>query len=202
MTEEMPSFDIDEVLSKEPTSISPEEKSYLGSNISQMTSYERTRFGFDTPTTPTSPTASTPTNTTSPTAGEDDLADEDKQKIGKLVSSYTEPLAQANKQLKQENEMLSLFQDNPDAKIYRDKIKEQLALHPTIGVKQALTLAMGDDLLVLGARKEREAQRKANSTLPVGNGYSGSVDKPKDWANMSDEEFMKERNKVLGRIGI
>jgi hypothetical protein len=70
-----------------------------------------------------------------------------------------------------------------------------------IPAKNIFNIVAGNDLIKLGAQKEREAAAKANGTRIESNsgrpGDNGGA--KKDWGNASKEEMAAKRAEVFGR---
>ena|SRR3990167_970848 len=136
-------------------------------------------------------------------AEEDEVDPEDKKNIGKVVddklTDFRGKLDEVDK-IKDQVEVDGYIRDNPDFKPYRGVILKHLA-HPAyknIPVKNIAKMVAGDDLLELGAKKEREADQKAKDTQ----GGGTTIRKPgggvTDWSRVSSEEFLRKKNEVLG----
>jgi hypothetical protein len=139
-----------------------------------------------------------------PTGDDDDEIDpEDKAHIEKVVddklTDFSGKLDEVQK-VKDQQEVDGYIGDNPEFKIYRGVMLKYLA-HPAyknVPVKNIAAMVAAGDLQKLGAKKEREAAKKAKDTQ----GGGQTVRKPGkgkiDWKTASKEVFEKKKNEVMG----
>jgi hypothetical protein len=197
-------FDIEEVVKLDPadtTAFTPDHKTFLDEHKDELTTDELQRFGYETA--PVKPTVrNTPVVKTGDEGGDgegDDAAKEEQKKIDRQVSKAMEPILKQNVETQNKVELSTFIGGNPDFAKYRDSIAEHMKdpAYANIPVDRIAKMIAADDLMKIGARKEREAQRKAGDTINPGNSARASKTS-KDWTTASKEEFEAERTRVLG----
>jgi len=202
-----PVLNIDTIVADEtktPATLTPEEKTFLETNKVDLTTDERNRFGITVdPIKPVVRTQPTAPATKPDEGGEDEeITPEDKKNIGKVVGEIVDPLLKQTRELQQTTEINNFLQFKPDYAKYRESIKAQMDAHPTLTVADAARISAADDLMKIGARKEREAAKKAKETQGGGNtARPTSGGATKDWSKASKEDFKAKQAEVLGRTG-
>ena len=208
-----PQFNLEEVVEIAPDDLSNEQKTFLESNVDDLTDDQVATFGLKrTPPPPVEPEVRTKPpakKDEEPLAPPDDEVDpEDAATIGKVVDKRLRPLQERLEQQSatiQERtdaaEVDELVREKPEFEPYRGRILAYMK-HPSYSNVTALNIAKivaGDDLMKLGAQKERDAAVEAANTKSPG----GTSRKPegggKDWLNAPKEEFEAERARVMGR---
>ena len=131
----------------------------------------------------------------------EDIDPDDLKTIGTIVEKQT---ASVKKQLQETADRLEVdqfVQEKPEFAKYKPVILKYLQ-HPVyskIPVKNIAAMVAANDLVKLGAKKEREAQAKADATRSGGS----TVRKPDagatDWSKASKEEFEAYKRRVLGQ---
>lgn len=131
--------------------------------------------------------------------GEDIDAD-DVKTIGTIVEKQTAGVKKALQEAQDRLEVDSFVQDKPEFAKYKPAILKYLQ-HPVyskIPVKNIAAMVASSDLVKLGAKKEREAQAKAESTKGTGNAVRKSDGGATDWSRVSKDEFESQKRRVLG----
>ena len=129
---------------------------------------------------------------------------EDEKSIGKVVDKKLKPVNDTLKEIarmKDEREVDSYIQDNPDFKKYRGSILKHIS-HPAysnIPVANIAAMVASRDLMKIGAKKEREAAAKAKETQNNTTTVRKSTG-PVDWSKVSKAEFEAEKARVLGQV--
>lgn len=130
----------------------------------------------------------------------EDIDPDDAKTIGTIVEKQT---ASVKKQLQDTADRLevdSFVAEKPEFSKYKPVILKYLQ-HPVyskIPIKNIAAMVAADDLVKLGAKKEREAQAKADSTKGGGNTIRKPEGGQKDWSTASKEEFEAQKRAVLG----
>lgn len=131
----------------------------------------------------------------------EDIDPDDAKTIGTIVEKQT---ANVKKQLQDTADRLevdSFVQEKPEFAKYKPAILKYLQ-HPVyskIPVKNIAAMVASDDLLKLGAKKEREAQSKADATKGGGTQVRKDGMGTKDWKTASKAEFEEQKRRVLGQ---
>lgn len=128
---------------------------------------------------------------------EDDINDEDVKLIDKVVSKRLEPFEKATQLAELKSEIDEFVAQNPDFKPFAAKALKW-AQHPSwkdVPTKQIMFAAAGDKLLVIGAKRSKVAAEKAAKTK-TGTNSGGETGGKKPVAEMTDEEFEQEIQRV------
>lgn len=132
---------------------------------------------------------------------EEDVDPEDEKTIGKIVDKRLNPIQERIQRQNDELEVNDYLMDNPDLKAYKPVMLKYLS-HPAyknIPVANIAAIVASKDLMKLGAKKEREAQSKANATKDNSKPFRKSGTSKIDWSTASKEEFDDYHAKVLGQ---
>jgi len=128
---------------------------------------------------------------------DEDIDAEDARLIDKRISKAMTPLIQKQMLEEDESEINSFVKDNPDFAPYADKVRK-FAQHPTrkeMPIKSIFYEVAGDDLLRIGAKREKIATDKAKeSGAGGGSGIGGDVTK-NVWS-LTPSEFAAEQEKL------
>lgn len=205
---------IDDIVVKDPATLTSEEKTFLETNKEQLTSIELTKFGLsdggkgdsgvnndDAAAAAAAAAASKKDSGVNNDDDDDDTDPEDKKRIAKEVSKLVDPVLKETREIKQNAAIATFVQANPDYAPYQNAIKGVMNQHPTLTAAQAASIAAGSDMMKIGARKERAAAAKARSTQGGGSSSRNNNQGGKDWGSATKEEFEAQRAKVLGRVG-
>jgi hypothetical protein len=129
----------------------------------------------------------------------EDIDPQDIKTIGDIVEKQT---ASVKKQLQETADRLeveSFIQEKPEYSKYKQVMLKYLQ-HPVyskIPVKNIAAIVASSDLMKLGAKAEREAQAKANSTKGPGTTVRSPLGGQKDWHSVSRQEFEEQKRRVL-----
>lgn len=132
----------------------------------------------------------------------EDIDPDDIKTIGSIVDKKT---AQVKKQLQETQDRLevdSFVSEHPEFAKYKPTIMKYIQ-HPVynkIPVKNIASMVAANDLIKLGAQKEREAQAKADSTKTAGSPVRREGGSTTDWTKASKDEFEAQRRRVLGQV--
>ena len=144
--------------------------------------------------------ATTPPDSIVPDDEDDeDIADADKTLVKKVVQKEFGHYFSELEEQKLDAEISKFVSDNEIFKPYEAKIRK-FASHPTrrqIPLKAIAYEVAGDDLLRKGAEMSKAADAKASAKATPNGGNRGSAQAKKDWGSMTNEEFIKERDKIL-----
>ena len=131
----------------------------------------------------------------------DDIDPDDAKTIGAIVEKNT---AGVKKQLQATQDRLEVdafIQEKPEFSKYKPTIMKYLQ-HPVyskIPVKNIAAMVASNDLIKLGAKKEREAQTKADSTKTTGSTSRKQDSGQTDWTRASKDDFEAQKRVVLGQ---
>lgn len=131
--------------------------------------------------------------------GEDIDAD-DVKTIGTIVEKQTAGVKKALQDAQDRLEVDSFVQDKPEFAKYKPVILKYLQhpIYSKIPVKNIAAMVASSDLVKLGAKREREAQDRANSTRNSGNPVRKSDGGVTDWSRVSKDEFENQKRRILG----
>jgi len=124
----------------------------------------------------------------------------DEKTINKLVSKQLDPVTKRIEQQSNLIEATNFIAANPDYSKYRDSIIKHMN-HPAyknIPVDRIAKMVAGDDLIKIGAAREREAQAKAAATR-TGGSTPRLTPTGKDWHTATKEDYNAQRAAVLGQ---
>jgi len=133
-------------------------------------------------------------------ADEDDdkVAPEDETLIKKVVAPMLEPLVEQNLKAQDEKEIAEFVKANPEFAPYEAKARKWIA-HPSrrhLPVETVFFEVAGKDLLKIGAERQKKADEKAKNTQTGGGSNRGGEGGKKKVADMTDEEFANEQERV------
>jgi len=127
---------------------------------------------------------------------DDDLDPDDKKTISKVIDKRLSPVEQQIQRQNDEIEINNYLVENPEMSKYKPVMLKYLQ-HPAysnIPVKNIAAMVASKDMQKLGAKKEREASRKANETRQRGSQANNS--KPVDWLTAPKKDFEAELQRV------
>lgn len=131
----------------------------------------------------------------------DDIDPDDVKVISKVVEKQTASVKQKLQEAQDQAEIDSYLRNNPEMTKYKPVIEKYIK-HPVysqIPVKNIAAMVASDELMKIGAKKEREAQIKADSTKQVGTQVRKPQAGQKDWTRASRDEFEAQKRRVLGQ---
>lgn len=131
----------------------------------------------------------------------EDIDPEDAKTIGAIVDKQTAGFKQQLRKTQDRNEVEAFLQDKPQFSKYKQVILKALDNEtwgklPVSSVAYAIA---GEDMMKLGAKAEREAQIKADSTKTGGTMARRPQGQAKDWTKASKADFEAHRRSVLGQ---
>lgn len=129
----------------------------------------------------------------------EDIDPDDVKTIGTIVEKQTAGVKKALQEAQDKLEVDQFVQDNPDFAKYKPVIMKyiQHPIYNKIPVKNIAAMVASNDLLKLGAKKEREAQEKANATKTQGSMIRKPSAGETDWTKAPKSEFEKKKMEVL-----
>ncbi len=131
---------------------------------------------------------------------EDDLDPNDTKLISKVVEKRLKPLFEKTMQEEDEQEIKDFLKDNPDFAKFEGKARKfmQHESRKHLPIKSIFYEIAGDDLLKIGAEREKKAQEEAKHS-GTGGGSSRETDKKEKavW-DMTPEEFEAQKMRVRG----
>lgn len=140
---------------------------------------------------------------------DDDLDPEDERKLGKLVDKRLAPALQQVNEQRTATAVDSFIRDIatsvPSAAKYRDAMLQTSKIpgYQNLSPKELFRICAGDELMRIGAQKERAAAAKAKGTQTQNSsgGRPATSGGQRDWGSASKEDFEAEKARVLGRTG-
>lgn len=129
----------------------------------------------------------------------EDIDPDDVKTIGTIVEKQTASLRKQMQDDRDRYEVDTFIKDNPKFEKYKPAILKHLQheVYSRIPVKNIATMLAGDDLLKMGATKEREAQAKANATKSPGDTARPSGGEV-DYSRMPLKDFELEIQRAKG----
>ncbi len=130
---------------------------------------------------------------------DEDVLPEDKKAIKKVVTETLTPIIQRQLDAENEQEIKNFLADNSEFKPYEKRVRK-LMTHPSraqVPIQSLFYETAGPDLMKLGAQKKKEADEEANQSNAGGGSSRGTGEGKKDWSAMPDEEFAKEKQRIM-----
>ena len=130
----------------------------------------------------------------------DDIDDDDAKIIDKRVAKAMTPFIQKQMLEEDESEISIFVKDNPDFAPYADKVRK-FAQHPTrreMPIKSIFYEVAGDDLLKIGAAREKKATDKAKESSAGGGDGTGGESEKGVW-DLTPAEFAAQQEKLRQR---
>jgi hypothetical protein len=143
-----------------------------------------------------------PTPESKPESEEEEIVPEDEATITKVVQKQLTPFQKKVEEQTNIIEANNFIAVKPEFSKYRETIIKHMN-HPAyknIPVDRIAKMVAGDDLMKIGAEREREAQKKVLETKAGGN-TTRLTPTGKDWHTATKEEFEAQKASVLGRSG-
>lgn len=131
---------------------------------------------------------------------DEDLDIDDKKAINKVIDQKLTPLQKQIQKQNDEIEVNSYIVDNPELAKYKPVILKYMnnSAYKNVPVKNIAAIVSANEMQRIGARKERDAARKANNTKNKGSQARKPDGGKVDWLNASKEEFNKKLAEVKG----
>lgn len=215
-TQDPPELKLEEVVATEPDKLSDEQKTFLQENKDNLTDEQATKFGIEKTEKPINPDDVTPEvrggqppPKKKDGEGEvddkgDEIDPEDEKNIGKIVDKRVgDKLSQvvaSNQQIADELEVNRLIVERPEYTKFKAVILKYAAheAYKNVPIKNIAAMVAADDLIKIGAQREREAQKKAADTRGGGS-TTRKVATGIDWSKATPEQVAAQKAQVLGR---
>lgn len=129
---------------------------------------------------------------------EETLFYDDTELINKIVEKKLKEAGVST--TKDQLEVDAYLRTNPEFSKYRNVALKYME-HPAysnIPASNIMAIVAHKDLLAIGAKKEREAQKVVKSTQNTGTTVRG-VETTIDWSSMTDAEFQARKAKILNQ---
>jgi len=132
---------------------------------------------------------------------EEEVDPEDEVAIGKVVDKKT---AELKKQILDQSNVVevdALIRDNPELNKYRGVILKHME-HPSysnIPARNIAAMVSSEDQQKIGAKKERDAAKKAKETQGGGSSARKTKGGEIDWANASPDQVAAKKQEILDR---
>jgi len=132
----------------------------------------------------------------------EEVVPEDEETITKVVQKQLSPFQKKIEEQTNIIEATNFIASKPEFAKYKDVIIKHMnhSAYKNIPVDRIAKMVAGDDLMKIGAEKEREAQKKVAETKGGGN-TARQTQTGKDWHSASKEEYQAQREAVLGHQG-
>ena len=132
-------------------------------------------------------------------AGEegDEVAQEDKDLITKVVSPMLAPLVDKSLKAEDDQEVAAFLAENPDFKPFEAKARRYMQ-HPSrrqMPIKSIFYEVAGDKLLKIGADRSKAADEKAKGTQTGGGSNRAGEGAKSDW-DLPKDEFEAKQERV------
>lgn len=130
----------------------------------------------------------------------EDIDPDDAKTIGSIVEKQTASVKAKLQDTQDRLEVDQYVAQNPQFDRYKPVILKYMK-HPAysrIPVKNIAAMVAADELVSMGAKAEREAQIKADSTKTKGSTARTPVGAKADWKKASKDAFEAQRRKVMG----
>ena len=130
----------------------------------------------------------------------EDIDPDDVKTIGSIVEKQTAGVKKQLQEAQDKMEVDSFVAEHPEYAKYKPVIAKYLQ-HPVynkIPVKNIAAMVAAGDLMKLGAKKEREAQSKADATKTAGTQFRKTGGNQTDWTKASKDEVEAQKRNVLG----
>lgn len=127
----------------------------------------------------------------------DEIAPEDEELINKVVTKTFAPLLEKTMQAEDEKEITDFIKENPDFSQFEGKARKYIA-HPSrrhLPIKSVFYEVAGDDLIRIGAERQKKADEEARQTQ-TGGGSNRVAEGQKSVWDLTPEEFAEEQEKV------
>lgn len=190
-----------------PDKLSGEQKTFLNEHAADLEDDVATKYGITKPEKKIEPEVRPGEEpVVAPKKDEEEIDPDDEVKISRLVDKKVAPLQAQLIQRTNEAEADSFLRNPETLKRYpgADKYREAMLKymnHPAysrIPANNVFRIVAGDDLIRLGAEREREATVKAKGTQ-VNSSSARVPSGQKDWGSASKDEFEAKKAEVLGR---
>ncbi|MCR4306300.1 MAG: hypothetical protein NUV73_04430 [Candidatus Daviesbacteria bacterium] len=203
MSDEVPTLVLEEVVSKEPTALSDQEKTFLTEHKDELTTTEAQRFSIQVETKvepEVKPTIQPPVVKKEKEDDDDEVLPEDEEAINKVVSKRLTPVENQVKQQQDVNDINNLIASKPEYAPYREQILAYAKhdAYKQIPIHNIASIVAAKDQQKIGARKEREAQRQAAATKGGGTTSRSTGSQTTDWRTVSKDDYIKKRTEVMG----
>lgn len=205
----MEDLNIEDVVALDPTdttAFTDAHKTFLEEHKDELTTDELTKFGFEVPS--VTPVIRTPDEEEDKSKkgkedeGDDDFGDDDTEKeVNKLVDKKLDPILKRNQEIQDRTEIASFLGASPEFGKYKASIEAHVKdpNYRNIPIDRIAKMIAADDLMKIGARKEREAQRQADSTRNNSSSARKASGATKDWSTASREDMAAKRAEILGQ---
>lgn len=130
----------------------------------------------------------------------DDIDPDDIKTIGTIVDKKLAAVGGTTQEIKDTLEVDNYLADKPELKKYKPAILKYMKddAYKNVPVRFIAAGLASNELMKLGAKAEREAQIKADSTKTKGNPVRRQAG-ARDWTKVSSEEFEAHKRQVLGQ---
>lgn len=131
----------------------------------------------------------------------EDIDETDAKVFGSIVEKQTAGIKKQLQEAQDKMEVDSFIQEKPEFAKYKPVIMKYLQ-HPVynkIPVENIASMVAAKDLMAIGAKKEREAQAKADSTKTGGSSSRTTESGATDWSKAPKEAFEEQRRRIMER---
>jgi len=225
MTEEL---QLDDIVGLEPTDLSDSQSEYLQENKGYLTDEQSSKFGF-TEVDPVADEAKVEEESDEPDEKEeeksadedltkvevqtkkriemdlgaddedDDMDPEDRARINKQVTRGNKGIIARQQQMEDNQALNNVIDQSPELKPFKGLALRYMKTHPNLVAKDAMAIASFGKQQQIGARKEREASKKAKDTQSGGSTHRTTSTGAKNWADASIEDVEAQIAKAKGQ---
>ena len=181
--------------------IKEEETEELGSENKEEEVVEEKTEEKEEPIDPDKITIETRTGEDEPVDYGKEIDPEDVKTIGTIVDKQTAGLKKTLQETKDRQEVDSFISEKPEFLKYKSTILKyvQHSAYNKVPISKIASMVAGDDLIAIGAKKEREAQKKADDTKGGGSPVRKSQSTVTDWTKASKAEVEAQKLRILQR---
>lgn len=206
---------LEDVVEVEPDKLSEEQKTFLNENKGELTDEQREKYSIEPdeekPLDPSKIKIKVRTKqkkTTKPAKGGDGDGDgegeidpEDRATMSKVVAEETADLRKQNQVVRDEVELDTFIRANPEYTKYRAVALKYMKnpSHSNLPASSIMAIISAEDQQAIGAKKERETQKKVGDTQTGGNQVRTPVGGKVDWSKATPEQVEAKRVQVISR---
>lgn len=132
---------------------------------------------------------------------DEEIDPDDKKRISKVVTKQIQPLEQKSREMEDRIEVEDFIAIRPEARQYRAKILAYMKspAYNNIPVQNLYKMVAGDDLMKLGAEKERQAREAAAATQTPSSTARPVASTAKDWSKATSQDVAAMKAKIFGQ---
>lgn len=131
----------------------------------------------------------------------EDVDIEEAKAISNIVEKQTASVKKALQETQDRLEVDTFLQSKPEFTKYKNVILKYLQhpIYSQIPVKNIANMVAANDLMKIGAEKERQAQQKVSNTKTSGSVVRTGQTIQADWKTMNKNDFESQKRRILGQ---